>query len=387
MTRRVRPGAEFAVDAIARLARQHGAIDLGLGAPDYPPPPEIVDAAIAAVRGHFGYPDPWGWPALRQAVAEASQRDRGLRLDSGTEITITCGATEALYLALAVTTSAGDEVICFDPGYEGFAPAIRACDATARNVRLHRPISPTAPWTFDPAELAAACTARTKAILINSPHNPTGKVFTAAELQVVAELCQKNDLFCISDEVYEHLTFDGRRHVSMMQLNGMRERSFLIGSLSKTFGLPGWRLGYLAASAEATGFVRALNDVTAGGVAFPLQAAAVSALQLPARFFTQLRQDCERRRGLLCQALSEAGLICYVPEGAWYVLADFRSLPFEGSDVDFVNYLVRDIGVAAAPGSAFFSTPERDLIRFCFGKSDALLEGAIERLRRLSKHE
>jgi len=378
----VRPGAEFAVDAIARLAREHRAIDLGLGAPDYPPPPEVVEAAANAVRGHFGYPDPWGTIALRQAVADSLRRHHGLEFDPRTEITVTCGATEALFLALAVTLSPCDEVICFEPSYEGFPPAIMACEAVQRMVRLHRPTTWQGPWLFDPAELAAACTPRTRAVLLNSPHNPTGKVFSATELQLIADLCQRHGLFCICDEVYEHLVFDGRRHVSMVQVEGMRERTFLIGSLSKTFGVPGWRLGYVAASPLLTSYLRALNDVAAGGVASPLQVAAITALQLPDTYFAALKSDTERRRGQLCQALEGVGLKCFVPEGAWYVLADIRSIGYGGSDVEFIRHLVCDIGVAAAPGSAF-SAATQDLVRFCCGKSDALLIAAVERLSRL----
>jgi aminotransferase len=369
------------------MAQEHGAVDLALGAPDFPPPAEVVQSAVAALRGEtFTYPDPWGTPTLRQAIARSLDRHWGLAVDARAEVTVTCGATEGVFLALMATTQPGDEVLCFEPGYEGYEPAIAACGATARHVRLHRPPAGEGTWSFDPAEVARTCTRRTRVLLLNSPHNPTGKVFGATELQLLAELCWERELTCISDEIYSHMVFGGRRHVSVMQLKGMRERTFLVNSFSKTFGIPGWRLGYVAAQPPLSAAVRAAHDVVAAGVAAPFQQAAEAALELPDSYFTALAQANERRRSSLLRVLESVGVVCHPPEGTWYLLADFSPLGFAGNDHDFGRFLIRDLGVAAVPGSAFFAaTPGdgRELVRFCFGKSEGVLAAAAERLSRL----
>ncbi len=365
---------------MTRLALGHGAVNLAQGYPDFSAPEVLKRAAADAVDADFNqYAITWGAKPLRDAIAAKYRRTYGLEVDPEREITVCCGATEGMVASLMAVVDPGDEVVVFEPFYENYGPDTKLCGAVPRLVTLYPP-----DWTFDPAELRRAFSPRTKAIILNSPNNPTGKVFSREELGEVARLCQEFNALAISDEIYEHITYDGARHIPMMTLPGMRSRSILVNSMSKTYSVTGWRVGWVLASPDLSDSVRKVHDFLTVGAAAPLQQAGALALGLPEEYYQQLAKDYAARRDFLLQSLAEAGFACYRPRGAYYIMTDISAFGF-ARDVDFVRHLMERIGVAAVPGSSFYSVPAlgAQQIRFCFCKKYETLEAASNRLKKL----
>jgi aminotransferase len=372
---------ESVIREMNRLAVEAGAVSLAQGFPDFPCPIELKDAAAAALHADVNqYAITWGAPGLRQAIASKTARTYpGWTPDPDTEITVTCGATEAMIAGMLGLLDPGDEVIVFEPFYENYGPDAVLSDARPRYVTLHEP-----DWSFDPDELRAAVTPRTRALVLNSPHNPTGKVFSRDELALIADLCIENDLIAFTDEIYEHITY-GAEHIPLATLPGMTERTVTIDSLSKTYSVTGWRVGWVIAPADLSVGVRRVHDFLTVGAAAPLQEAAIVALGLPAAYYTALQAAYLERRETLMGALDAAGFRTFRPDGAYYVMTDIAGLT-DLDDVMFARRLIVDPGVAAVPGSSFYSRPElgRTKLRFAFPKRLETLEAAGERLRRLA---
>ncbi|WZO98703.1 aminotransferase class I/II-fold pyridoxal phosphate-dependent enzyme [Isosphaeraceae bacterium EP7] len=371
---------ESVIRGMSVEARKYGAINLAQGMPDFPAPMEVKEAACRAILGDINqYAITWGSASLRAAIAEHAAWHLGLDVDPETEITVTCGSTEAMLVALTGLINPGDEVILSEPFYENYWPDCVLAGATPRFVPFRPP-----GWTFDFDELAAAFNDRTKAIILCNPNNPTGTVFTREELEQVAALCRKWDVIAISDEIYEHIVFDGRPHISLASLDGMRDRTVTVGGMSKTFSVTGWRVGTIMAPPALTNVFRQVHDYVSIGAAAPLQEAGAVAYRLPRSYFDHLSADYQRRRDRLCSALLEIGFDLRMPHGAYYVMADISAFgPMD--DVAFCHHLVRDLGVATVPASSFFRQKDlgRAYIRFCFCKRDETLDAAIDRLRNL----
>ncbi|MGZ8602374.1 MAG: aminotransferase class I/II-fold pyridoxal phosphate-dependent enzyme [Actinomycetota bacterium] len=371
---------ESVIRDMTRLANQHDAINLGQGFPDFPAPEELKDAAARAIaEDHNQYPITWGVPAFREAIAAAYARDYGMTIDPEAEICVTCGSTEAMIASMLGVLDPGDEIVVFEPFYENYGPDSIIAGAVPRLVSLRPP-----DWTFDEAELRAAFGPRTRAIVINTPNNPTGKVFTREELAVVAELCVEHDAIAITDEIYEHITYDGAEHVPVATLPGMEERTITISALSKTYSVTGWRVGWAIAPAPLMAGIRPVHDFLTVAAAAPLQIAGISALQLPPSYFERIRADYAERRDVMLRVLAESGFeVASPPQGAYYVMADCSHLGL-GDDVATARHLVERVGVAAVPGSSFVSDPAdgAHLVRFAFCKQVETLEAAGERLSR-----
>ncbi|MGE5597383.1 MAG: pyridoxal phosphate-dependent aminotransferase [Hyphomicrobiales bacterium] len=368
---------ESVIREMTRLAMVHGAINLAQGYPDFPAPDFIKRAAVEAIEAEVNqYAITWGSLRLRQAIAAKSKRFYGMDLDPDAEITVTCGATEAMMAAMLAVVEPGDEVIVFEPYYENYVPDAAMSGAKLVYVTLHAP-----GFTFRPEELRAAFSSRTRAIIVNTPNNPSGKVFTRGELQQIAALCQEFDCLCITDEIYEHILYDGRQHVPMATLPAMYDRTITISGLSKTFSVTGWRLGYVIAPPPLSNAVRKVHDFLTVGAPAPLQEAAAIAMEQADAYYGELREMYERKRGLLLTALREAGFRCHSPEGAYYIMGDFRDLAFDGDDTAFAHFLTEKVGVAPVPGSSFYRTGEGSkFVRFTFSKSDETLAEAARRL-------
>jgi aminotransferase len=372
---------ESVIREMTRLAQLHDAINLGQGFPDFPAPAEVKEAAARAIaEDHNQYPITWGVPAFREAIAATYARDYSMTVDPETEICVTCGATEAMSAAFLGLLDRGDEVVVFEPFYESYGPDSVLAGATLRYVTLHAPH-----WSFDPEQLAGAFGPRTRAVIVGSPHNPTGKVFTREELAQIAELCMQHDAIAITDEIYEHITYEGRQHVPIATLPGMRERTVTISALSKTYAVTGWRVGWAVAPPALMAGIRATHDFLTVAAATPLQIAGVAAMALPAAYYETTRREYAERRDVMMRVLLDAGFLADPPQGAYYVMADVSSLGFD-DDVAAARHLVEDVGVAAVPGSSFFSRPElgSHLLRFAFPKKLETLEEAGKRLRRMS---
>jgi aminotransferase len=365
------------------LAR-HGpekAINFAQGFPDFEPPPEIVVAAqeaLAAGGAYHQYATTWGAPALRRAVAEKKSVEWGLPVDPETEITVACGATESMMAAMLATLNPGDEVIVFEPFYENYGPDCILSGARPRYVALRPP-----DWSFDAEELGAAFNERTRAIVVNTPHNPTGKVYSREELQLIAELCQRHDALAITDEIYEHMVFEGE-HVSIATLPGMRERTITISGGSKTYSITGWRIGWLIAPPQLTAGIRKVHDFLTVGAAHPLQIAVAAALHFPPAFYDALLEEYRERRDVIVRGLREVGFVPNPPAGAYYVMAGIDRLT-ELDDVAFAHWLVEAVGVATVPGSSFYANLElgRRQIRFSFPKRLATIERGLAALREI----
>ena len=373
---------ESVIREMNRQAVAHGAVSLAQGFPDFPCPPELKRAVADAVDADLNqYAITWGSKPLRDAIAETTPRHfpGWGDIDPETQITVTCGATEAMIAAMLGLLDPDDEVIIFEPYYENYGPDAILSDATPRYVTLHEP-----DWSIDPDELRRAFNSKTRGIVLNSPHNPTGKVFTRAELQLIADLCQEHDVIAFTDDIYEHLVFEGE-HIPLATLPGMAERTVSIHSMSKTYSVTGWRIGWTIAPADLSIGIRRVHDFLTVGAAAPLQAAAVTALEFPAAYYAELLAGYRERRDVLVPALETAGFRVHRPAGAYYVMTDIRDLTDE-DDVAFARRLIRDPGVAAVPGSSFFSRPElgRTKVRFAFPKRLETLAAAAERLARLA---
>lgn len=378
---------ESVIREMTRLAVRHGAVNLAQGFPDFPAPASLKQAAAEAIAADINqYSITWGAKPFRDAIAEKYRRTYGLDLDPEREITVCCGATEGMIATLLAVTNPGDELIVFEPYYENYHPDAQLCSAERRLVTLHPPASPGGDWTFDRDELRRAFNSRTKAIIINSPNNPTGKVFTRDELTYIAGLAEEFDTLVITDEIYEHILFDGAEHVPVMALPGMRDRAVLVNSMSKTYSVTGWRVGWVLAAPDLTESIRKVHDFLTVGAASPLQQAGVHALGLPDGYYDHLSTDYVGRRDRIIAALRKTGFQPFVPRGAYYVMADISAFGFP-DDFAFARHLVEEIGVAAVPGSSFFHDPAQGqrLIRFCFCKKYETLDAAEARLERLSR--
>jgi aminotransferase len=372
--------SESVIREMTRLANQHGAVNLSQGFPDFPAPEPIKAAAAAAVMADVNqYAITWGAKRLRDALVAKHERFTGLRFDPEREVTVCCGATECMASVALALVDPGDEVVVFEPYYENYGPDAILSGAVPRFVRLREP-----DWTFDPAELAAAFNSRTRAIIVNTPNNPTGKVFTRAELEAIAALCRQWDAVCITDEIYEHILYDGTEHVSMATLEGMRDRTVTISGLSKTWSLTGWRIGWCLAPPDLTQAIRKVHDFLTVGAPAPLQEAAVTALEMPDSYYTALADGYRERRALLVPILEAAGFRTFVPRGAYYVMTDISGFGFP-DDVSFARWLVSEVGVAGVPGSSFYSDPAAgsQRLRFHFARRRETLDAAAERLKSL----
>ncbi len=379
---------ESVIREMTRLALAHGAVNLSQGFPDFPAPAAVKEAACEAIRADINqYAITWGAKPLRDAIAADFERRYGVPVDPERHLTVCCGSTEAMMSTMLAIVDPGDEVIVFEPFYENYGPDAILSGATPRYVTLRRPETSgagAAAWTFDPDELGAAFNNRTRAIIVNTPNNPTGKVFTRDELAVIAGLCQQWGAMAITDEIYEHILYDGAVHVPMASLDGMADRTITINSISKTFSVTGWRVGWTIAPADVTSAIRKVHDFLTVGAAAPLQAAAAAAIALPQSYFDELAVSYRAKRDRLLSILTAAGFHCYSPAGAYYIMTDISSFGF-ADDVSFARHLVTDVGVASVPGSSFYRDPAsgRSQVRFCFCKRPETLAAAEARLEKL----
>ena len=377
---RCRTFTESVIREMTRIANEHEAINLAQGFPDFPMPAPMKDAACTAIHGDINqYAVTWGAPALRLAIAEKYHRWYGMEVDPDREVTVTCGATEAMAAVFLALIDPGDEVIVLEPFYENYGPDAILAGATPVFVPLERP-----DWRLDPDRLRAAFSPRTKAIIVNTPHNPSGRVLTRAECDLIASLCIEFDAWAITDEIYEHIRYAGDHHV-LATWPGMRERTVTISGLSKTFSCTGWRLGYAIAPADATLPIRKVHDFLTVGAPAPLQAAGAVGMAFDADYYNHLALGYRDRRETIGTALQAAGFTFTLPEGAYYILADFSRLS-ELDDVAFAKWMTREIGVATVPGSSFYHDPAlgKSLVRFAFCKSRELLLAAAGRLGAVS---
>ena len=373
---------ESVIREMTRLALEHGAINLAQGFPDFPAPEELKEAARAAISSDINqYAVTWGAPSFRHAIAEKFERFYGLRIDPERQICVTCGSTEAMIAAMLGIIDAGDEVIVFEPFYENYGPDAIIAGAVPRYVALRPP-----DWSFDEAELARAFNNRTRGIILNSPNNPTGKVFARAELEAIARLCARHGVVAFTDEIYEHIVYDGATHIPLITVAGMEDRTVTVSALSKSYSVTGWRVGWTIASPELTKGVRTVHDFLTVGAPAPLQEAGVAAMQLPDSYYKVLADEYLERRDLILDILEGVGLRTSAPQGAYYVLADVSGLEFS-SDVEAAGHLVREVGVATVPASSFYSRPEMGArhIRFSFSKRLDTLRSAGRRLQALRR--
>jgi aspartate/methionine/tyrosine aminotransferase len=380
IAKRVQYFSESVIREMTRIATQAGAINLGQGMPDFDPPESVKEAACRAILDGFNqYAITWGAPSLRQAIAQKARQFNGIACDADENVTVCCGATECMMATMLALVDPGDEVVIFQPFYENYGPDALLSGATPVWVRLHPP-----DWRFDPDELRRAFSPRTRAIIINTPNNPTGRVFTHAELSLIAQLCQEFDAIAIADEIYEYIRYVDTPHISIATLPGMAERTVTISGLSKTFSMTGWRLGYCIAPGPISNAIRKAHDFLTVGAPHPLQVAGAAALALPQSYYDELCQAYRRRKDVLLPYLRQAGFELTEPEGAYYVLADIRPLS-DADDHTFTRWLIREIGVSGVPGSSFHTPAQlgRHFIRFMFAKREETLHQAGERLLQL----
>lgn len=375
---------ESVIREMTRHANQHGAVNLAQGFPDWNPPAEIVQAAKDALDGPYNqYAITWGAPALRQAIAAKMLWFNGVTIDPDREITVTCGATEAMMAAMLAVVNPGDEVVVFEPYYENYGPDALLSGATLKFVPLH----PSRGFRFDPEELKSAFSNKTKAVILNTPSNPAGTVFTQEEMALVGDLCREHNAFLITDEIYEHILYDGRKHVAPISLPGLRDHVIMISGASKTYSMTGWRVAWVIAPPAVTTAIRRTHDFLTVGAPHPLQMAVAKALELPKSYYEKLALEYDHKRKFLVRTLNETGFRAREPEGAYYVMADFSALrpQKDMDDTQFAHCLVKEIGLAGVPASSFFSKKElgRDHIRFHFAKSMPTLEAARTKLQKL----
>jgi N-succinyldiaminopimelate aminotransferase len=372
---------------INNLARQYNAVNLGQGAPDFDGPPEVLAAAVEAVNSALNqYAPGIGMPSVRQAIARHAARFYGQKLNPDTEVLVTTGATEAVFAAILGLTDSGDEAIVFEPVYDTYVPNMVMAGVTPRYVALRGDN-----WEFDPDELAQAFNSRTRAIIINTPHNPTGKVFSRDELRVIADLCQKHNVIAITDEVYEHILYDDAIHTRLATLPGMQDRTLTISTLGKTFSVTGWKIGWAIGAAPLVNAVNQAHQFITYAVASPLQAAAVTALNLPFSFFENLQSSYQSRRDRMVGVLKKVGFKVFKPSGSYFVMVDWRGVAPKHvqDDMQFAEWLIRDVGVACIPASPFYQQSDKHLgkhfARFAVCKKDETLAAAAERLLKLNK--
>ncbi|MEZ4868779.1 MAG: pyridoxal phosphate-dependent aminotransferase [Caldilineaceae bacterium] len=375
---------ESIIREMTRVAMQHNAINLSQGYPDFDPHPTVIQAAVEAITGGVNqYTITWGYPALRQKLAELYTQQLGWSVDPDVHVTVTCGVTEGIVVAQQALLDPGDEIIIIEPAHENFRPAAIMAGAKAVPLALEAPA-----YRLDSERLAAVVTPRTRGIVLNTPHNPTGRVFDAEEMQGIIELVQRHDLVLITDEIYNQILYDGRVHVPPGSLEGLHERTITVGGLSKTFAITGWRLGYVIAPDALASAVRRVHDYTTICAPTPLQAAAVAALNLPASYYVEMRRDYHLRRDLMMGYLEEHGFSANMPEGAYYTMADFSQLEIPQAKLDdtaFALWLTKEIGVAVVPGSKFYSEAGygASTVRFAFPKRLETLHEAGARLARI----
>jgi aminotransferase len=391
---------ESVIREMTREAMKYGAVNLGQGFPDFAAPEDIKQKAMEAIAAdHNQYAITWGVKSFRDAIARKTKWFLDLDVDAETEITVTCGSTEGMIAGMMATVDAGEEVIVFEPFYENYAPDAILSDAKPVHVPLYKDESG---WYFERDDLRAAFNEKTKAIIICNPNNPTGKVFTREELEFIAGLCIEFDALCFTDEIYEHIIYDAvsslrsqvssldvaarltTEHICMAQLDGMKERTIVVNSLSKTFSVTGWRVGYCIAPPEITNAIRKVHDFLTVGAANPLQHAGAYALSLPESYYNNLQKEYQKKRDFIVPVLQDAGFKCDFPDGAYYVMSDISDFGFK-DDIEFTKYLIREIGVAVVPGSSFYHDKSlgKSQVRFCFCKKDETLEAAAERLQKL----
>lgn len=375
---------ESVIREMTREAIKYGAVNLGQGFPDFNAPEDIKLAAQKAIADDKNqYAITWGVKEFRDAIVKKTKWFLDLDVDPETEITVTCGSTEGMIAGMMACVDNGEEVIVFEPFYENYAPDAILSDATPRHVPLYKNDDG---FYFEKDELRAAFNEKTKAIIICNPNNPTGKVFSREELEFIADLCKEFDAIAFTDEIYEHIIYGGREHICMAQIDGMRERTVVVNSLSKTYSVTGWRVGYCIAPPDISGAIRKVHDFLTVGAAHPLQVAGAYALSLPESYYAELNKEYLSKRDFIVPALQSAGFKCDYPEGAYYVMADIADFGFS-DDIEFTKHLIREIGVAVVPGSSFYhdSSLGSQQVRFCFCKKDETLEAAAERLQKLRK--
>lgn len=389
VSRKASSFTESVIRDMSRQALAYGAVNLSQGFPDFPAPEDIKRAACEAISADINqYAITWGAKRFREAIAAKTKWYLGLDVDPEREIVVTCGSTEAMIATMMAVIDPGEEVIVFEPYYENYGPDAILSGAAMRYVALYAPADDNPEWHFDPDELRAAFNEKTKAIILTTPHNPTGKVFTREELRLIADLCIEYDALALTDEIYEHILYPdaarGVKHTAIATLDGMRDRTVTINSLSKTYSVTGWRVGYAIAAPDLINGIRQVHDFLTVGAAAPLQEAGVYAMGLPQGYYDKLQRDYQKRRNYLLDALEEAGFKCFKPDGAYYIMTDISGFGFE-DDLKFTRHLVQNIGVAVVPGSSFYRRPElgAQQVRFCYCKRDETLEAAAERLRKL----
>ena len=387
---------ESVIREMTRLAMKHNAVNLSQGFPDFAAPEAIKEAARQAISDDINqYAITWGAKPLRDAIVEKFERTQTVAYDPEREITICCGSTEAMMSAMMAIINPGDEIVVFEPFYENYGPDAILSGAAPRFVRMRPPSAENPDWSFDRDELAAAFGPHTKAIILNTPNNPTGKVFDRGELEFIRDLCVRWNAYCVTDEIYEHILYDGTEHLSMARIDGMRSRTIVINGMSKTYSVTGWRVGWALAPPEATQAIRKVHDFLTVGAAAPLQQAGASALRSPQGYYDNLGASYGKKRDRLLKILTAAGFTVYKPRGAYYIMTDISRFHFpaqdprfrsETNDVAFAKYLVEEIGVACVPGSSFYNDP-RDggsEVRFTFCKKEETLAAAEARLARLT---
>jgi aminotransferase len=385
---------ESVIREMTRLALKHNAVNLSQGFPDFAAPAEIKEAARQAISNDINqYAITWGAKPLRDAIVEKFEHTQGVRVDPEREITICCGSTEAMMAAMMAVINPGDEIVVFEPFYENYGPDAILSGATPRFVKMRPPADENSFWSYDENELAAAFGPNTKAIILNTPNNPTGKVFTRPELEFIRDLCVRWNAFCITDEIYEHILYDGAQHISMARIDGMRERTIVINGMSKTYSVTGWRVGWAIAPPEATSAIRKVHDFLTVGAPAPLQQAGAIALRSPQSYYDKLAANYAEKRARLLKILEHAGFTVFKPRGAYYIMTDISRFPDPDpvrfaagtKDVAFAKYLVEEIGVASVPGSSFYNEPRdgANQVRFTFCKKESTLAAGEARLAKL----
>jgi len=373
---------ESVIREMTRLAIAHGAINLAQGFPDFPAPESVKRAAQDAIAADVNqYAITWGAKGFRDAIAAKFERTYGVAVDPERQLCVTCGSTEAMVASMLAVIDPGDEVIVFEPYYENYGPDAILAGAVPRYVTLHEP-----DWSFDEGELAAAFNDRTRGIILNTPNNPTGRVFTREELEIISGLCQRFGVVAFTDEIYEHITYEGAEHIPLITVAGMEDRTVLVNALSKTYSVTGWRVGWTISSPALTDGIRKVHDFLTVGAAAPLQEAGVVALNLPEEYYSRMASEYLERRDLMLEILESVGLKSSVPRGAYYIMTEVGHLGFD-DDAAAAEHLVKEIGVATVPGSSFYSKPElgRTKLRFSFCKKLQTLRAAGDRLAKLAK--